>query len=191
MTSRRSATHRLRSLWVGLPSALIQKPDQPSKLKDEDLRENHLLRLEGHDDPVELVRRVRSGIKPMATILIRWQTELRVTERALIDSCKAFGLGCKIFFVRDGKRMAVVFQEKATLGHFYDQEDVIARYKTVGVDLHREIFSTPVEVFARPLVAGDFPSDVALAMASLCQGHPIQETLEYIIVQRMQPKSGK
>jgi hypothetical protein len=191
MTTRRSATHRLRSLWVGLPSALIPKPEIPSKLGDGDLRENYLLRLDGQDDPVELVRRVRSGIKPMAVVLIRWHTELRVTERSLIDSCKTFGLGCKVFFARDGKRVGVVFQERVTLGHFYDPQEIIARYKTVEVDIHPEIFNTPLEVFARPLVSDDFPPDVALAMHSLCQGHSVQETLEYIIVQRKQPKTAK
>jgi hypothetical protein len=70
-----------------------------------------------------------------------------------------------------------VFQPAATLAHFYDPEDTIARYKAVRVTLDREIFDAPLESFARALVGGDFPPAVSIPVTGLCLGYPVEETL--------------
>jgi hypothetical protein len=175
------AGYQLRLLWQNVPAALIPKAEPPSRLTPEETRENYLYRLddptEGKCCPVDLVQRVRMGVKPIATFLLRCQGKHQLTERALLGAVKAFGLKCLMFYVRGGKREAVVFQPSATLAHFYDPEDTIARYKAARVTLDREIFDAPLESFARALVSGDLPPAVSLPVTGLCFGYPIEETL--------------
>jgi len=188
MTSRKSASQGLRDLWQRMPTSMIPKADPPDRLTPEDTRVNYFFRQDdtddGYDDPVELVQRVRMGVKPMGTTLLKTLKENRVTERSLKGAIEAFGLKCMVFFVKGGRREAVVFQKGTTLAHFYDPEAVIARYKTVGVTIDREIFDSPLEVFARPLVGGDIPAPVRLPITGLCLGYPIDKTIDLIIAQR-------
>jgi hypothetical protein len=193
MTSRKSASQGLRDLWQKMPESMIPKADPPGRLTAEDARVNYFFRLDdtddGYDDPVELVQRIRMGVKPMGTVLLRTQKENRVTERALLGAAAAFGLKCPVFFVKGGRREAVVFQKGATLAHFYDASEVIARYKQVGVTLDREVFDSPLEVFARPLVAGDIPASIRLPVTGLCLGYPIEKTIDLLQLAQA-PKGG-
>jgi hypothetical protein len=185
MTSRKSANQGLRDLWQKVPAALIPKPDPPGRLTPEETRLNYRFRDddtdEGYDDPVELVQRVRMGVKPMGTVVLRLLRDNRVTERTLGGAVKAFGLKYLVFFVKGGRKEAVVFQKDATLAHYYDPDEVVARYKAAGVTLDRELFDTPLEVFARPLVGGDLPTETRLPITGLCLGYPIEKTLELLL----------
>ena len=187
MTSRKSASQGLRDLWQRMPESMIPKPDLPGRLTSEDARVNYFFRNDdtddGYDDPVELVQRVRMGVKPMGTILLKSQKENRVTERSMTGAVKAMGLKHMTFVIKGGRREAVVFQQGATLAHFYDPAEVIARYKAVGVTLDHEVFDSPLEVFARPMLAGDIPAPIRFPVTGLCLGYPIEKTIE--LIQRM------
>jgi len=183
--AKKSTTRRLRDLSAGLPPGQVGKPIPPERLTSEQARENRFLYQERRDDPVYLVQRTLAGLIPMARVLVRSQTDFRFVERAMHDTARALGLKSLGFYVRGGRREVVLFQEQATLAHFYNPEDTIARFKTVGVVLDREAFDTPLEAYARPLVSGDFPPAIAQAMAALCQGRLVQDGMEDVVVQRM------
>ena len=184
MTSRKSASQGLRDLWQRMPVSMIPRPEPPGRLTAEDVRVNYFFRNDdtddGYDDPVELVQRIRMGVKPMGTVLLKTQKENRVTERSLIGAVQALNLKSMTFFVKGGRREAVVFQKGVTLAHFYDPAEVIARYEAVGVALDREVFDSPLEVFARPMLAGDIPAPIRFPVTGLCLGYPIEKTIDLI-----------
>ncbi len=82
--------------------------------------------------------------------------------------------------MKGGRREAAVFQDAAKLSDFYDPDEVIARYKTVGVTLDPAIFSTPMEALARAVVTQNLTDELALPVTGLCLGYPLESTLQLV-----------
>lgn len=185
---RRSAGHQLRALFHKLPPSLIPKPEPRSRLTAQDALENYSFVLDdaehGRDDPAELMHRVRRGVKPMATFVIRRAGRTFSTLRAVRGAAVALGLDWHAFNTRGGRQEAVVFQKGAKLSDFYDPDEVVARYQGAGVTLDPAVFAVPLNSFARPLVHGDFAPELRLVITGLCLGYPIHETLECIRSER-------
>jgi hypothetical protein len=181
LNTKKTRGGQLRALWKGLPDSLIPKAEKPKRLTLEDTNENYDYRNQDElSDPVRLVDRVRRGVKPMCTILIRRQREHFMTENAVTVTAAKMGMKGMVFFTRGGRRDAVVFLENVTLGQFYDTDDTIARYKGIGVELERDLFNTPLELLARPLVLEDFPADLKYPLMGMCFGYPVQETIDLL-----------
>jgi hypothetical protein len=181
MSVKKTRGGQLRALWKGLPDSLIPKAEGAKRLTLEHTRENYDYRnQDGTSDPVRLVDRVRRGVKPMATILVKRQREHFMTENSVTITAAKLGMKSSVFFTRGGRRDAVVFLENVTLGQFYDPEDTIARYKAIGVELEHDLFNTPLENLARPLVQEDFPEHLKYPLMGMCFGYPVQETIDLI-----------
>lgn len=188
MPQRLSAGHQLRALFHKLPASLIPQPEPRRRLTAQDAHDNYTFVLDdgehGRDDPAELMHRVRRGVKPMATFVIRRGGQVVSTARAVRGAAVALGLEWHIFHTRGGKQEAVVFQKGAKLSDFYDPDEVVARYKGAGVVLDPGVFSVPLGSLARPLVHGDFAPELRLPVTGLCLGYPIHETLECLRSER-------
>ena len=85
---------KLRQLFEDVPPSLLPKAVRPARLTDEQTRLNYMYAnddVEGGDS-VELLHRVRRGVKPVGTILIKLQDVRFATDRAIVGSSQAFGL---------------------------------------------------------------------------------------------------
>lgn len=186
MPQRLSAGHQLRALFHGVPASLLPKPEPRRRLTAQDACDNYGFVLDadscehGRADPAELMHRVRRGVKPMATFVIRRPGQVVSTLRAVKGAATALGLEWHAFHVRGGRQEAVVLQKGARLADFYDPAEVVARYQAAGVRLDPAVFSATLESLARPLVHADFAPELRLVITGLCLGYPIHETLECI-----------
>jgi hypothetical protein len=184
MPLRLSAGYQLRALFRKVPASLIPRPEPPRRLTPQDACDNYRFVLDddehGRDDPAELMHRVRTGVKPMATFVIRRAGKTVSSLRAVKGAATALGLDWHAFHIRGGRQEAVVLQKGAKLADFYDPEEVIARYRAAGIELDPAIFTAPLASLARPLVHADFAAHLRLVVTGLCLGYPIHETLECI-----------
>ena len=167
-----------------MPESLIPKAEEVKRLTHEQTEENLLLRHDnGTSDPIALLHRVRRGEKPVGVFLVRRQREFFMTETSVMQAAHKMGMRSLVCFARGGRRVVAVYHDAVTLGQFYDAEDVIARFLAVGVALERDLFSTPLELLARPLASNDFPSDLGGILAGLCMGHPVRELVDMVLAQ--------
>lgn len=179
-----SNSARLRRLWYKQPRSKIPMIERPfGFLTNADAEENYKFRLgdseHGKDDPLELLDRVRLGLKPMATIILRTGRRVYLGEPTLRKAAEAMGLCYKTVHVYDANRVdGVVFQPGLTLGNFYPPEETTGRYQTVGVTLPSALFSMPLESFADSLAKEDFTDNIKLPLTGMCLGYPVSSTLE-------------
>lgn len=179
---RAEDTKLMKNMWA-VDKLVIVRPHP--RLTDADMAGNHAFAQDDWDDdhagPVELIDRVRKGVKPMATVLLRDGDVTRFSERVLDKACQEMGLSCQVVRVRSRahkpRLVAVVFQPMKTLCKYYPPEETIARYQSAGVTLCKSLFHTPLENFARSLASEDFQADIRLPLVGLCFGYPVQETL--------------
>jgi len=85
---------RLRRLFEDVPPSLLPKPVKPVLLTDQQAHLNYLFvndEVEGGDS-VELLHRVRKGLKPVGTLLIKRQEMRFATDRAIVGASRGFGL---------------------------------------------------------------------------------------------------
>jgi hypothetical protein len=162
---------------------MAERPTGP--LCEEDMVENYRFRLgdseHGKDDPVELVDRVRRGVKPMATILLRCGMHIHLGVKALKHATEAMGLSCQIVNTRGARVEGVVYQKGLTLGHFYPSAETMARYKVANVHLTEDCFTASLETLARHLANEDFsPAQTKYPMMGMCFGYPVSSTLELL-----------
>lgn len=185
---RQSAGHKLRALFHKLPPSLIPKAEPPRRLTGQDAHDNYSFVMDdgehGPDDPAELMHRVRRGVKPMATFVIRRAGRALSSLRAVRGAAVGFGLDWFAFNTRGGRQEAVVYQKGAKLSDFYDPGEVVARYQAAGVVVDPAVFAVPLSSLSRPLVHGDFAPELRLVMTGLCLGYPIHETLACIRSER-------
>ena len=169
---------KLRAVWKNVPEELIPKVEKPARISYDDAQENYLYRLEddayGRENPVELLHRVRSGVKPVGTLTLRNQREMLIGERSLVDTTGKLGLECQIFFVKGGKRKAVFYQPKATLRQYYDPAKIMDLYLKAGISLEEELFNMTLDKFARCLVHEDFPAPIKYPLTSLVSERSIE-----------------
>jgi hypothetical protein len=172
---------RLRCLWMHVPPEALRKPLPARRLTDEDALLNFAHRSEKNPDAVELILRVCDGAKPMCTLFMRSAVINHLPETTVRNAVSALGLCFQAWFTLQGRREAVVFQEGATLAHYYDPDAVVARYASeAGVALNPAVFRAPLSSLARNVVREDFPEDVRLPMLGLCFGYPIHETIDLL-----------
>lgn len=176
-----ASAERLRALWKVRKAMVVRVHP---RLTPEDTAENFTYvlgdRQHGNNDPTELVDRVRRGVKPMATIVIREGASLLYHEPTLLRAAEEMGLSCQVVSIRSpimSRRVAVVFQPLKTLSKYYPPDETIARYQAAGVVLGRELFFAPLENYARKLVHEDFEAGVRLPLVGMCFGYPVGETL--------------
>jgi hypothetical protein len=185
---RRTAGRQLRVLFEDVPAAAIPRPEARQRLQVSDMNINYHFVNDDTNDmedaPAELLHRVRAGVKPMATLLLKHQNNIRLTARSVKGAADAFRLKCCFFYARGGRREAVVFQDGAVLRDFYDPVEIIARYRTVGVELDPVLFEVPIESFARAVVFGDMSPYLRLPLTGLCLGYPLDETIQCIRSER-------
>jgi hypothetical protein len=154
-------------------------------LCQEDLDENYTFRLgereHERDDPVELVDRVRRGVKPMATILLRCDRHIHLSTRCLKKVADMMGLCCQVVNPRENRTEGVVYQKGLTLGDFYPKEEIIARYRGAGIHMPLALLETPLETFACSLSKEAFtPAHLKYPVMGLCFGYPVDSTLDLI-----------
>jgi hypothetical protein len=159
---------------------------RPALLTDEDAWENYSFVLadieHGRWDLPELVDRVRRGVKPMATILLRKGRYVHLAERVLRRVAAHMGLGCVVVRVSDGWFEGVVYQTGGvTLSRFFQLDEVAALYaQRMGVTLPRLILDAPLGSLAIGLAREDFDAAYRVPLVGLCLGYPVQETLRYM-----------
>lgn len=170
----------LREMWNGMPTSVMVKMEEPKMLTEEDMWANYGFKGSGMQDPVALIYRVCTGVKPVATILMRCPKKIHATQKSVLVATQKVGLGCQTYFGRTGRREAVVCQPSATLAHYYDPDAVVARYGEAGITLPKDIFSTPLRCYGRGLVNEQFPEDIRLPLIGLCFGYPINETIDMV-----------
>lgn len=83
-----------------------------------------------------------------------------------------------IVLARGGRREAAVFQNGVNLSDYYDPDEVIARYRQVGVTLDPSIFTAKLRVLARAVITGNISDELRLPVTGLCLGYPIEETIK-------------
>jgi hypothetical protein len=177
---------RLRRLWYKQPRSKIPTIERPfALLTTADAAENYKFRLadseHGRDDPLELIDRVRLGLKPMATIVLRAGRRVYLGEPTLRKAVEAMGLCYKTVHVYDANRVdGVVFQPGLTLGNFYPAEETASRYQAAGVALPSGLFSMPLESFADSLAKENFTDNIKLPLTGMCFGYPVPTTLELL-----------
>jgi hypothetical protein len=178
--TRMQTSKRIKRMWQEERARRV-RPTR--RLTDEDARDNHSFALADNEhsrwDHVELLDRVRRGVKPMATLTLCQGKHIHLAERVLRRAAREMGLGCQAVQVAKGWVEGVVYQtEGVTLAHFYDTDEVARLYS--GVCLPRTLFDAPLESFARSLVREDFDPAVRFPLMGLCLGYPVQETLRYM-----------
>jgi hypothetical protein len=180
----RSVGHQLRALYQDVPASLLQSVEPRRRLTPEESAENFRFVNDDTQDeayePAELMHRVRRGVKPMATFLLKKQKQCYLSARSVRGATRAFGLEYRLFYLRGGWQEAVVFQTGAKLADFYDPCEVIARYREVGLELDPALFEAPLDSLARPLLFDDIVSHLRLPVKGLCLGYPIAETISLI-----------
>lgn len=138
----------------------------------------------GRWDPVELLDRVRRGVKPMATLLVRegGSRQLHLCERVLRKTAGQMGLGFRLVQAGDGSLVAVVFQAGLDLSRFYDVDATLAAYARADVPSPPRVltFRMPLETFARRLVLEDFDARVRHQVLGLCYGYPVSDTIRLV-----------
>lgn len=181
MCDRRTRGGQLRAIWNGVPESLVPKIERPSLLTLEDTCDNYAHRDDdGNPDALGVLHRVRRGLKPMGTVLVRRQREFFMTQTSVVMAAQRMGMRSQVVFARGGRLEVVVYQQAVTLGQFYDPEDTIARYRAIGIELERDLFDTALEVLARPLITGEFPAGLRLPLTGMCLGYPVQETIDLL-----------
>jgi hypothetical protein len=172
---------RLRAFWLDRDPRLIPRVQRARRLIAQDVDENYHFRFAdepyGRNDPVVLFDRVRIGVKPMATILLRVEGKHYMMEQTTVLTARAFGLQCRIFFTRTGRQEAVIFQGNTTLAEFYDPDETMAVYQQAGVSLPRGIFDVQLENFAYAVVTEEMPMAARYPVLGMCLGYPVHETL--------------
>jgi hypothetical protein len=175
------AAKRLKTLWK---EDKVMAVRQHPRLVEEDMVENFAYVLEdwyhGKNDPTELVERVRRGVKPMATIVLRDGKCPCFSENNLKRAALEMSLSCHVVSIKSGimsRRVAVVYQPLKTLSKYYPPDETIARYRAAGVELTRSLFNQPLETFAASLAQEDFQADIKLPLVGMCFGYPVGETL--------------
>jgi hypothetical protein len=83
---------RLRQAFEDIPPSLLPRPMRPVRLTSEEARLNYMFVKDGGDS-VEILHRVRRGVKPVGTVLVKLQDVRFATDRAAVGAIKAFGLG--------------------------------------------------------------------------------------------------
>jgi hypothetical protein len=160
---------------------LIPKVQRARRLIAQDTDENYHFRFAdepyGRNDPVVLFDRVRTGVKPMATILLRVEGKHYMMEQTTVLTARAFGLRSQIFFTRAGRQEAVIYQGDTTLKDFYDPDETVALYKQAGFVLPRGVFDVQLEQFAYAVVTEEMPAAARYPVLGMCLGYPVQETL--------------
>lgn len=154
-------------------------------LTSDELEENYRFRLgdseHGKNDHVELVDRVRRGVKPMATMLLRCGKHIHLSPKTLKNAVDSMGLAFQIVHTKGSRVEAVVYQKGLTLRHFYCPSDILARYKGAGVQLREDLFDTPLEELAFSLAKEDFtPAPIKYPLMGMCFGYPVCRTLELL-----------
>lgn len=82
---------RLRQLFEDIPPSLLPRPVPPVRLTSEQARVNYTF-VNDDGDSVELLHRVRLGVKPIGTLLVKVQDIRFATDRAVAGAAKGFGL---------------------------------------------------------------------------------------------------
>lgn len=90
---------RLRQLFEDVPPSLQPKPVRPVRLTDEQARLNYMYVNDDKEggDSVELLHRVRRGVKPVGTLLVKLQEVRFATDRAVVGAAQGFGLRSVVF----------------------------------------------------------------------------------------------
>jgi hypothetical protein len=149
----------------------------------EDAAENFRFVLDDADhgvfDPAALLDRVRRGVKPMATILLREGGCVHLAERVLRKAAKVMLLGCAIVGVGTAT-WGVVYQPgvNVTLSLFYDVDETISFYRgrRGASKLSRVFFRLPLETFVGNVAREDFAPEVRYPLLGMCLGYPLHET---------------
>jgi hypothetical protein len=85
-----------------------------------------------------------------------------------------------VVLARGGRREAAAFQLGATLSDYYDPDEVIARYREVGITLDPGIFTARLKTLARAVITSNMSDELRLPVTGLCLGYPLEETLALI-----------
>ena len=126
---------QLRKLFRNVPEAIMPKPEPVVLLTQDEARLNYgfgarcfrgvtfkpdqgvgcrYVQDDLHDvDTCELLHRVRRGVKPMGTILIKVQDKRYATDRAVLGAARGFGLRCVSARGSGGLRDTDAFYRKA------------------------------------------------------------------------------
>lgn len=157
------------------------------RLTEQDQRINVSFALEdpehGRYDPVELLDRVRRGVKPMGTLLVRrGRRDIHIHERVLRKAAAQLGLELRLVNAPHGVVWGVVFQGGMDLSRFYDPDAALAAYARAGIPLPPRVltFQVPLETFARRLALEDFDAPVRFQVTGLCLGYPVEDTIRMV-----------
>jgi hypothetical protein len=176
---------RIRQMWR---QDRLQSQPPSQRLTEAEARRNHAFVLDDADhgegwDPADQLDRVRRGVKPMATLIMREGRRVHIPELALRRAAKKLGLGLQVVRVHSQAVVGVVFQTGGvTLSDFYDPDATLALYSRAGVAQPSRAlsFHVPLETFARRLALEEFDERVKYQLMGLCFGYPVAETLAYI-----------
>jgi hypothetical protein len=83
---------RLRRVFEDIPPSILPRPMPPVRLTSDEARLNYTFVNDGGDS-VEILHRVRRGLKPVGTVLVKLQDVRYSTDRAAVGAIKGFGLG--------------------------------------------------------------------------------------------------
>jgi hypothetical protein len=128
-------------------------------------------------NPVDTVRSVLLGNRPMGLVLVRTSYgECCLNERMICSQCESMGLECAIELLACGARVGAVFQPEIVLGDYYENhESLLEIFVSRGFMIDESIFSTRVGELVRKLLREEIqPREV---IRCLCLGFPVDELL--------------
>lgn len=176
---RMQATDEIKRMWG---EERLQREPPTRRLTPEDQAINQTFSLDdlenGRWDPAELLDRVRRGVKPMATLVMRRGRVVHLAERVLRKAVGQLGLGLTVVRVTSELVVAVVYQGGLNLARFYDPDATRAAFERGGFPLKtRSTFFLPLECFARDVALEAFSEDDKYHMLGLSLGYPLEDTL--------------
>lgn len=188
---RAQTTDGIKRMWR---EERLQREPPLRPLTPEDLAVNQSFSLDdmenGRWDPVELLDRVRRGVKPMATLVLRRGRTIHLAERALRQAVGQLGLGLSVVRVTPELTLGVVFQGGLRLASFYEPDATLAAFARGGFPLpSRSVFFLPLECFARNVALEAFEPGEKYHMLGLSLGYPVEDTLA--MLRGMQTAGGR
>lgn len=90
----------LRKMFQDVPLSLLPRPVRPARLTDEEARVNYRYAWDDKEpgDACELLHRVRRGVKPVATLVVRVKQDHFASEAQVLGAARGLGLrSCSLF----------------------------------------------------------------------------------------------
>ena len=188
---RAQVANGLKRMWR---EERLQREPPTRRLTPEDLSVNQTFSLDdledGRWDPLELLDRVRRGVKPMATLVLRQGRTTHLGERTLRKAVGQLGLGLSVVRVTPELVVGVVFQGGVCLARFFEPDATLAAFARGGFPLKcRSVFFLPLESFARNVALEAFEAGEKYHLLGLSRGYPIDDTLA--LLRGMQAAAGR